>query len=370
MNPFAQQIGTDATIGIPKASSIMPDAEDIQHVVIVGQNRPRLSKIMGMVREKQAQSNGSEFDARTEFVPCLAVMQAYEDGQGNKIRYMANIVYHDGCPMTKFLDDDEFRLSLKLVLMVGYEWNQGDDEHISKYFETSNLPVPVECVQPNSGFDNLQQEMDGFKNLNEEDKQKHLEAQTMGPGKMAMFIINATEALKNTNSGEEKLEDVSDEEKEENKTDAIQEKQEKKQLIINPGLPRFACRMCRTILFGEDHLAKDHVQNLHSFKRANFDARRQTVACQSIFCNEAVLERLSEHGQDIEGKLACPKCEFKIGHWRWSGAQVRINLVALKFGLLWLSCVAYIPTCFSCLINAVFLWDMDYTGNSNSYEQG
>jgi dual specificity phosphatase 12 len=101
----------------------------------------------------------------------------------------------------------------------------------------------------------------------------------------------------------------------------VEEKKQAGQPIIDPNLPRYACRMCRTVLFGQDHLAADHVQNLHSFKRANFNANRPTVNCQSIFCSEAVLAWLSPNGQDIEGKLACPKCSFKVGHWRWSGAQ-------------------------------------------------
>lgn len=300
----------------------MSNTDDVRRIVVVGQNRSRLSKIMKMVEEEQAQSIESKFDLRTQFSPCLAAMDAYEDDQGNLIRYMKNIVCHDGSPMTKLLDDDEFRQSLKCVLMVGYDWKDGDDEQLSKYFETSNLPVPVECVQPNSGIDTLREEMDIFKNLDEADKRQHVEANSMGPGKMALFIIKIIQGLTTIKILDERSEEVSNERADASTEGSSQEVQGKKQLIIEPGLPSFACRICRTLLFGHDHLAREHVQNLHSFKKANFNARRPTVACQSIFCNEEVLPWLSEYGQDVEGKLACPKCEYKLGHWRWSGAQV------------------------------------------------
>ena len=230
--------------------------------------------------------------------------------------------------MTKFLDDENFQLSLKLVLMVGYEWVPNDDDKIAKYFESFSLIVPVNCVKPHSEFDNLLQEMDFFKSLNEEEKAKHLAAESMGPTKMAKFIIDMAKSLRisKENNKVTILEDANAsgqvEEKEE--VEETPEDKQKKMQTINPNLPRFACRMCRTVLFGQDHLEKQHVQNLHSFKRANFDANRPTVACQSIFLNEEPLEWLSVNGQEIEGKLACPKCQYKLGHWRWAGAQVSV----------------------------------------------
>eukprot|EP00980_Cylindrotheca_fusiformis_P018585 scaffold6159_cov207-Cylindrotheca_fusiformis.AAC.3 len=273
---------------------------------------------MDMVREQQSQFLGSRSDTTIEFIPCLAAIHVYADDDGNEIRYLANFVYHDGSSMTKFLDDDGFRQSLKRVVLVGYEWLSGDDEHIAKYFETSNLPTTAESVQPNYGFDTLQEEMDEFKKLDETERRRQLEGQTMGPSKMALFVIDAAKRLRDDGMVDEKEENFSEEENDLANEEILEPRQH---LVINPELERFACRICRTILFSSDHLAKDHVQNLHSFKRANFNARRPTVACQSLFCNEDVLGSLSENGQDIEGKLACPKCEYKIGHWKWSGAQ-------------------------------------------------
>jgi hypothetical protein len=305
----------------------MSDAKEMDYIVVVGLNRPRLAKIMSLVQQAQSESSSEALNSRTEFVPCLAAMKAYKDGGGNEARYMASFICHDGSPMTKFLDDESFRASLKTVLMVGYEWKDGDKEHMTKYFDTNNLQAPVECIHPNPDFDHLQGEMDFFKSLNQEEKEKHLSEQTMGPGKMAGFVIQAINSLK-PNLEEEintKVEDEIDGIVGQTEVDHHEKIPIKKELIMNPNLPRYACRMCRTILFGQDHLAPNHVQNLHSFKRANYDANRPTVACQSIFCSEEVLESLSANGEDIEGRLACPKCNFKIGNWRWSGAQVRVK---------------------------------------------
>ena len=307
----------------------MTDQLETERIIVVGLNRNRLTKIMGLVAEQEQTLASPELDAalNIEFVPCLASMGSYDDENGSKVRYMANFVYHDGSAMTKFFDDAELRDSLKKVLMIGYEWQAGDTDKMKSYFQANNLSeLSLECVKPNEGFDNLQSEMDFFKSLTEDAKSKHMSEHTMGPGKMANFVVSAAQQMK-----EERLaQQLADAEKafssaqtsiEQQNDPTIEEPTPPRRTPIDPNLPSYACRMCRTVLFGEVHLAKEHVQNLHSFKKANFNAKRPTVECQSIFCSDEVLQWLSPQGQDIEGKLACPKCSFKVGHWRWSGAQ-------------------------------------------------
>ena len=279
---------------------------------------------MEIVEDQPTQPESQELDRAlaVEFVPCLASIASYKAEDGTNVRYMANFVYHDGSAMTQFLDDPELRSSLKTILMVGYEWKENDGEHLKKYFEANNLPLLTVCVQPNPGFDSLEQEMDFFKNLNENDKDKHLSEQTLGPGKMAKFILDTAKQIK-----KERLEKLEAEAAQFAKSKELQEREVAVQEkhagppAINPNLARYACRMCRTILFGQEHLAPGHVQNLHSFRKATNNARQSAVACQSVFCGEPVLKWLSPSGQDTEGKLTCPKCSFKIGHWRWAGAQ-------------------------------------------------
>jgi dual specificity phosphatase 12 len=301
----------------------MTDKIVTETIVVVGMNRPRLTKIMSLIEEGRQQQGLSELDQefQIDLIPCLAAMGSYEAEDGSKVRYMANFVSLDGSPMTQFFDDDDFRSSLESVLMVGYEWKPNDSEQVKNFFQATNLPVEVDCVQPNSDIASLQEEMEFFKNLAVNDKKQHISEQTMGPAKMAKFVLDAVGDRK-----QHRLEKMN----EEAAKAAVIEEPQVKEIVkekkptpehADPNLPRYACRMCRTVLFGQNHLAKEHVQNLHSFKRANFDATRPTVACQSIFCGESVLEWLSPNGEDVEGKLVCTKCSHKIGHWKWSGAQ-------------------------------------------------
>jgi dual specificity phosphatase 12 len=294
-------------------------------VLVVALNRQRLAKIISLVeesRKNQDADDGSAGLVSIEFLPCVATMGSYEAEDGSQKRYLASVVYHDGSPMTKLFDDENVRSTLSLVAMVGYEWKDQDKLQLENFFKANNLTIEIDCVQANQEFESLQQEMNSFKTLSNEEKDAHLANQTMGPGKMVGFILNAADHVK-----EEKLLELQPPEPVE-EPDAAQaeessaiEAAKPQRLPPDPSLTRFACRMCRTVLFGEDDLATDHVQNLHSFKKANFNQRRPTVECQSTFCNVTVLEWLSPSGQDIEGKLACPKCASKIGHWKWAGAQ-------------------------------------------------
>lgn len=304
----------------------MTDQEKIQteRIAVVGLNRPRLTRIMGIVEEEEKllESTEAENVLKLEYLACLAKMGTYVSEDGENVRFMSNFVYHDGSPMTKFFDDLEYRSSLKMVLLIGYEWNANDVDHIQSYFQANNLSLPVRLVQPNDGFENLSAEFAFFKSCSDVVKSQHLSQQTMGPGKMARFVVDTGKQLQKEKKEEieaERAKKLQEEKAQVEQPTTMEEKP--KRVVINPDLPRYACRMCRTVLFGENHLASGHVQNLHSFKRANYNARRPTVACQSIFCSVDVLEWLSENGQSIEGKLSCPKCSFKIGHWRWSGAQ-------------------------------------------------
>jgi dual specificity phosphatase 12 len=291
--------------------------QDIYRILVIGLNRPRLTHIMAMVEEEQKQQESSEtaLPFAVEFLPCVAKMDYYESEEG-KVRYMISLNFHDGSAMTQFLDDPDTRSSLTAVVMIGYEWMEDSDKpQLENYFEANNARhLEMECVQANSKFDNLQEEMEFFKSLSEEEKAKHVTEQTMGPGKMCKFVLNMADHIK-----EEKLLELQPEAEtqEENMADEAKLSRQPP----DPAKPRFACRMCRIVLFGQDDLQDDHTQNLHSFRKANYQQNRPTVACQSLFCKESVLEWLSPNGQHIEGKLSCPKCSSKIGHWKWVGTQ-------------------------------------------------
>jgi dual specificity phosphatase 12 len=300
----------------------MADQEvDTERIIVVGLNRPKLSKIIALIEDGQKKLESSELDGvlKVEIVPCRAAMGSYEAEDGSKVRYMESFVYHDGSAMTRLFDDEDFRSTITTVLMVGYEWKGNDIDQVKNYFQANNFPLPIKCVEPSAGFKSLEQEMEFFKNLNDDEKSNQLTEQTLGPGKMAKFVLDDAQRMKEKML--EKLRaDATEAVLAEEKEPEAEEKKPDRQ-PIDPKLPRYACRICRTVLFGEKDLAQEHVQNLHSFKKANYNAKRPTVACQSIFCSDTVLEWLSVNGQDVEGKLACPKCSYKIGHWKWSGAQ-------------------------------------------------
>ena len=307
---------------------------EVYRIIVVGMNRPRLTKILSLLDEARRQQQTTSETTIVEgepslpaasfsidVIPCLAHMDSYEDADGKQIRYLANFVHLDGSAMVDVFDDEEMLVQQPLsgVAMVGYEWAENDNTHIENYFKTNNLPLEVECVRPEAAYESLHEEMDALKSLSSEERDKCIENGTMGPGKMVRYILDFIDHIQEDIIS--RLKPEPDEVDEEGDAEQSEEPLVTERLPPNPDLPRFACRICRTVLFGEDDLATNHVQNLHNFKRGNFQQNRQTVACQSIFLKDSVLEFLAPQGQDIEGKLACTKCSAKIGHWKWAGAQ-------------------------------------------------
>lgn len=304
----------------------MTDAEaDTETVIVVGMNRPRLLKIMAMVNEE----GPDEGDQAIEYVPCVAVMSSYEGQDGEDVRYLSNFVYHDGSPMNKFFDDEGFRESLKKIVMVGYEWRDSDQELIQKYFAAFLLTVEIQCVEPNTEFSSLDEEMHHYKKLTPEEKDEHSNNHTMGPRKMKRFILDSVKALQRIEVNDNTLADNDDVQNNGGQTEAqheqLEEKEEPQRIpkSIDDTVTSFACRMCRTVLLSENHLSEEIIENQHSFKRGHRgNSKNGGSQSQSLFCAEAVLEWLAPEGTqyDVEGKLTCPNCDFKVGHWNWSGA--------------------------------------------------
>ena len=289
----------------------------VPKVIVVGMNRPRLLKIMAMVDDEMQKDNNFP---NVEYVPCLIMMTSYKNEHGEAIRYMSNFMFHDGSPMNTFFDDEAFRESLSTVVMVGYEWKENDEKFVENYFESSLLSVPISCISPNPDFSSLREEMNHFKNLTDEEKEEHSSNHTMGPKKMKRFILDTLKPLQLSNAKKEAIETEQKLSQEETKEEQQQQQNKRTPGFIDHNLTTFACRMCRTILCGENNLVEDHKQALHSFKRKPNNSSGAS-ACQSLFCDESVLEWLAPDGTDVEGKLTCPYCDFKIGHWNWSGAQ-------------------------------------------------
>lgn len=89
---------------------------------------------------------------------------------------------------------------------------------------------------------------------------------------------------------------------------------------------RFACKMCRTIIFNEHDIEyPPHTKSKHSFSSrktrsgSNVNLSRDDQ-CQSIFLGEA-LDWMGPINESHEGKLSCPKCKGKLGMYKWHGTQ-------------------------------------------------
>jgi dual specificity phosphatase 12 len=357
-------------------------------IILVGQNRPRLLKILSLVKaleETQQEQSDGNYVLSHEYIPCLATMDSYENTDGLMIRYMSNFISLDGSSMMKYFDDDEYRQSLQLVMMVGYEWNYEAEEdvmHIRSYFQANHFDqVSVECVVPTSEFVTLQDELKYFKELSDDDKLKQETRQQLGPWKMARFVVDSVQSLKRRLQVQHQLHETRNETQKHQqeytmdssnnarevkatnllsphetgpRENDLPQEQNKPILRINPSLPIFACRICRTPLLDQSHLAMEHVQNLHSFRRlsnATVTATNSKISpsrpCQSLFCDESVLHWLSSSSSSLlEGRLSCFKCSNKLGHWKWSGSQCSCGtwvVPAIQIPLSKVDTILYVP---------------------------
>ena len=277
-----------STLTLTEDEAISSNTE-VEKVIVVGLNRPRLLKIMSMVLENE--TAGGRGRSKVEYISCVATMSSYEGTDGEDIRYMSSFILadKDGSPMNKLFDDEEFRSSLTTVIMVGYEWKDNSDkEHVKKYFDSNMLDtITVKCVQPNVGFSTLNEELNHFKNHTDLEKSKILKHGTctedddqttmIGPIKMVHFILDNTvtallESIDDSvNEVVPQLLVVEGKEKsdqEEEKLSLMKQQEIKKQQKKIPGFidqksTSYACRMCRTVLIGQNHLV-EHRQNQHS----------------------------------------------------------------------------------------------------------
>mmetsp|Transcript_4890 Transcript_4890/g.9326 ORF Transcript_4890/g.9326 Transcript_4890/m.9326 type:complete len:163 (-) Transcript_4890:66-554(-) len=91
-------------------------------------------------------------------------------------------------------------------------------------------------------------------------------------------------------------------------------------------ITRFACKMCRTIIFNQNDIENPlHTKSKHSFSSrktrsgSNVNLSRDDQ-CQSIFLAE-VKDWMGVITESHEGKLSCPKCKGKLGMYKWHGTQ-------------------------------------------------
>eukprot|EP01147_Barroeca_monosierra_P003534 gene3534-8314_t len=81
------------------------------------------------------------------------------------------------------------------------------------------------------------------------------------------------------------------------------------------------CKKCRRILLQDRNLLS-HVPSIGqlSFSHRRRDATLSESVCSSHFCEPMVWMNEVSDGA-VEGKIQCPKCQYRLGTFNWSGVQ-------------------------------------------------
>lgn len=304
-------------------------------VAIVGANVNRVAKVLSLVLQQN--DDGTEAAKDVVFLPIVAAFGSYEDENGAQVKYLANVTYHGddgrekGTSLAPFYDealpdDEEDKDKPPIAIFAigcGIE-DEKDIQQIRTFLATLGgdlQDVVLECVRPNSEYSTMKEETDAYRQLDSESKLEATEQQTMGPGKMANFIHNLVrKATEEKVSNDEVAPEKGVAAPEGVETAPVAEEAEEEPTpFIDPTKNRYACRMCRQVLFGDDDLQDPpHVPKSHMFNRRK-DYGIPGSSCQSYFLGFG-LTWMGDTSPP-EGKFGCPYCNAKLGNWKWAGAQ-------------------------------------------------
>ena len=308
-----------------------------------------------------------------EYLPCVATFGSYEDESGNIIRYLVKLEYHgmygtlaNGKSMASFFDDDDSAGNSGekpfpgiSAVAVGCGIDTDDDVGKIACFvnslsrscqEATSTPVDenheviVKLIECNEEYSSMKEENDAYRKFSEVEKQNAITKQTIGPGKMAKFVHDIAQKvvcekwskelkkieqdLSSSNPNEENSmteKAVLDEHSEAAGGRQLSANDKTRSKPDNIHLPdperiRYACKRCRTILFGEVDLEDPpHAQSLHSFRKKSASKNIRNSACANHFLSSPLPWMDSMEG--MEGKLHCLECKSKVGHYSWTGAQ-------------------------------------------------
>ena len=315
-----------------------------------------------------------------EYLPCVATFGSYKDSSGTTARYMEKMEYHGpegttprGSSLAPFFDDvgkdgdnssnnedgQKPRFDGIAAIAIGCGIESAEDIAMIESFVAAISGAPpsdgsdteerdigevendgtsdrlvkaasiIRCINPNVEYSSMKEETEAYKAMGADEKAEVTRLFTMGPGKMAKFAYSlATEVIQDAI-------DVAFPKEETNLQEDAEEKPDEPgavgaepapvvKRVRDPSKIQYACRMCRTILFDEDDLEDPpHSKASHSFSRRKHDksAGRSGSAsqCESKFLSGA-LDWMGDTSA-FEGKLHCPKCDFKVGLWKWAGSQ-------------------------------------------------
>jgi dual specificity phosphatase 12 len=352
-------------------------------VAVIGLNHQRVARVISLIHESkssQDESSSTQFLSpihhydylsiselpgdipklvEIQYLPCVATFDSYEDEGGNNVRYLVKLEYHGedgmstkGMSLAPFFDDDScaddnhFPGIAAIAIGCGIDAPE-DVEKITSFVKTlssscrqmtSDVNISTllaECIQCNAEYSSMKEENDAFRNFSEDEKKEAIINQTIGPGKMAKFVYEVAQKAvcqrysKQLDALEQimKMSLISEETTNEATVtevmptnDANEKSSPSNVYIPDKDRKRFACKRCRTVLFGEADLEDPpHAQSLHNFRKKSPLKSLQSKVCANHFLSGPLPWMSAMDG--MEGKLHCFKCETKIGHYSWTGAQ-------------------------------------------------
>lgn len=330
-----------------KASS---DHHVYLRVGIVGIQRARVSKVISILSSLPSLLDSPEEpiprNIHVEYIPCVATFDSYEDEEGNQVRYLLKLEHYGsdseskqhGESLATFFDEQSssgiekigntIRLTgiAAFAIGCGVELEQ-DIKAVDNFIrmlsgqndQDDEEKILIESIQPNPDYASMTEENLAYKALNKEEKEEATELQTVGPGKMAKFVRDVV--LRRIPKTKKAVTEANTNEKLKEAPEPFDPMS--KLIDYDPNTTRYACKICRTILFSESDLQNpSHSKSQHKFssRKTKSGANISNSRCESLFLADGV-GWMGDIASSSEGKFTCPKCNAKLGLFRWHGNQ-------------------------------------------------
>ena len=351
----------------------MPNKPTIEfRVAVLGANKNRVSKVLSILQDRppiiDLENEPVQRNIHVEYIPCIASFGGYKNEQDQVVKYLAKMTafdiqevkletslqtyFDEGSKIEEMpngnitipgiaafavgigidTDHDLHMIESYVSMMSGNNGNQeesGDGGEKEKILQNV-----IMCVEPNAEYASMKEENAAFKFLSEEEKEEAIQNASIGPGKMAKFIQQvARECIPESKRAKAERIRKEQEAKEKEQQELENEKEEEVEEPLEPMFKeydvettRYACKMCRTILFNNEEFEDPpHSQSQHTFsyRKAKGGNVNTSIGekCQSYFLKDALNWMGKEIHKCHEGKLSCPKCDGKLGLYKWHGTQ-------------------------------------------------
>ena len=305
-----------------------------KRIALIGAHKKRVANVLSTVIEKEKEERArATCNCNIEYVACVASFGKYKNEEGTVCKYLSKVEYHgiDGVDdgmnenIAPVFCESETEIA---AVVIGCGVDMVEDQEMVRQFIVSltsavSNEILIESVSANEGFKSMVEENHAFRNMNAEDRAVASAKGEMGPGKMAQLLVDTSIRIRKIFQKDAQEAELKDEEVVDllNETEARGDCPSSAPLHEpDPTKIRFTCRKCRHVLFGENDLENPpHVKGVHNFSRWKKGVNGTGTKCNNVFLS-AGLEWMGDMSV-FEGKLACPKCGTKVGHWNWSGAQ-------------------------------------------------